>query len=166
MSLAPCVDNWQTIRERVIYQGRDIARPGCCCCGSKHENGGPPWGEHGGPPGARWRRGATLHGDGDPLWVPIVAATVPPGLSRLGVGEIGELLLFGLALAVLDGRGLGVAAAARRLLGALDEINGRFGRFTAVPAVQGFKREWKLKAEMKSPAWTTRIEEVPKVSCR
>ncbi|MBK9005197.1 MAG: Y-family DNA polymerase [Sphingomonadales bacterium] len=54
----------------------------------------------------------------------------------------------------------------QRLLGALDEINGRFGRFTAVPAVQGFKREWKLKAEMKSPAWTTRIEEVPKVSCR
>ena len=48
-----------------------------------------------------------------------------------------------------------------RLMGALDNVNGRFGRFAAVPAIQGFKREWKMRAEMKSPAWTTRIEDVP-----
>jgi nucleotidyltransferase/DNA polymerase involved in DNA repair len=50
-----------------------------------------------------------------------------------------------------------------RLMGALDEINGRFGRWTAVTASQGFRREWKLRAENRSPAWTTRLAEVPTV---
>ena len=50
-----------------------------------------------------------------------------------------------------------------RLLGALDDINGRFGKFTAVPGVQGFERNWRLRSERKSPAWTTRIDEVPRV---
>lgn len=50
-----------------------------------------------------------------------------------------------------------------RLMTALDEVNGRFGRFTAVPAAQGFTRDWKMRAEAKSPAWTTRIEEIPVV---
>ena len=53
-----------------------------------------------------------------------------------------------------------------RLMGALDDINGRFGRFTAVPAAQGFKREWKMRAESRSPAWTTRLDEVPIVIAR
>ena len=35
-----------------------------------------------------------------------------------------------------------------RLLGALDDINRRFGRFTAAP--EGFKREWKMRAESRS----------------
>ncbi len=43
-------------------------------------------------------------------------------------------------------------------MGALDDINGRLGRFTAVPATQGFKREWKMCAESRSPAWTTRLD--------
>jgi DNA polymerase V len=50
-----------------------------------------------------------------------------------------------------------------RLMGALDSVNYRFGRFAAVPATQGFKRDWKMRADMKSPAWTTRIEDVPRV---
>ena len=50
-----------------------------------------------------------------------------------------------------------------RLMGALDDINDRFGRFTAVPAAQGFKCEWKMRAESRSPAWTTRLDEVPVV---
>jgi DNA polymerase V len=50
-----------------------------------------------------------------------------------------------------------------RLMGALDEINGRFGRWTAVTASLGFKREWKLRSEMRSPSWTTSIAEVPTV---
>jgi DNA polymerase V len=50
-----------------------------------------------------------------------------------------------------------------RLMGALDEINSRYGRFTAVPATQGFKREWKMRAEMRSPSYTTRIDQVPAV---
>lgn len=50
-----------------------------------------------------------------------------------------------------------------RLLGAIDRINDRYGKFTAVPGIQGFERRWRLRAESKSPAWTTRIEEVPSV---
>ncbi|WP_296221295.1 DUF4113 domain-containing protein, partial [uncultured Sphingomonas sp.] len=51
-----------------------------------------------------------------------------------------------------------------RLMTALDEVNSKFGRFTAVPAAQGFRREWKMRAESRSPAWTTRIDEVPVVN--
>lgn len=50
-----------------------------------------------------------------------------------------------------------------RLMGALDSINGRFGRFTVIAGVQGFEREWRARADMKSPAYTTRIAEVPVV---
>ncbi|KQS02187.1 DNA repair protein [Sphingomonas sp. Leaf357] len=50
-----------------------------------------------------------------------------------------------------------------RLMSALDEINGRFGTWTAVTASQGFRREWKLRSEMRSPAWTTSLAEVPTV---
>lgn len=50
-----------------------------------------------------------------------------------------------------------------RLMSALDEVNGRFGRFTAVPAAQGFERGWRMRAENRSPAYTTRIAEVPLV---
>ncbi len=50
-----------------------------------------------------------------------------------------------------------------RLMSALDEINGRYGKWTAVTASQGFRREWKLRSEMRSPAWTTSIAEVPTV---
>ena len=50
-----------------------------------------------------------------------------------------------------------------RLMTALDEVNGRFGKFTAVPVAQGFRREWRMRAENRSPAWTTRIEELPVV---
>jgi DNA polymerase V len=50
-----------------------------------------------------------------------------------------------------------------RLMAALDDINGKFGRFTAVPGTQGFKREWRMRAAAKSPAYTTRISDVPVV---
>ena len=50
-----------------------------------------------------------------------------------------------------------------RLMTAIDAVNDRFGRFTAVTGAQGFKREWRLRAANKSPAWTTRIDEVPTV---
>jgi DNA polymerase V len=53
-----------------------------------------------------------------------------------------------------------------RLMTALDEVNGRFGRFTAVPGAQGFHRGWKARSDSKSPAWTTRIDEVPVVLAR
>lgn len=47
---------------------------------------------------------------------------------------------------------------------AMDEVNSRFSRLKAVPATQGFKREWKARSENRSPAWTTRIGEVPVIS--
>ena len=50
-----------------------------------------------------------------------------------------------------------------RLMGALDEINGRFGKFAAVPASQGFRRDWKARSDMKSPNYTTQLAEVPRV---
>lgn len=50
-----------------------------------------------------------------------------------------------------------------RLMDALDAINDKFGTWTAVTASQGFKREWKLRSEMRSPAWTTKIADVPMV---
>lgn len=53
-----------------------------------------------------------------------------------------------------------------RLMTALDQVNGRFGRFSAVTGAQGYKREWKMRAENKSPAWTTRIDEVPVAQAR
>lgn len=48
-----------------------------------------------------------------------------------------------------------------RLMAALDQVNGRFGKFTIVTAGQGFKRQWRLRSEMRSPAWTTNLAEVP-----
>jgi DNA polymerase V len=50
-----------------------------------------------------------------------------------------------------------------RLMTALDDVNGRFGNFAAVPAAQGFRRDWKMRSENKSPAWTTRLDDVPVV---
>ena len=48
-----------------------------------------------------------------------------------------------------------------RLMTALDVVNDRFGKFSAVPAVQGFRRDWKARSDSRSPAWTTRLDEVP-----
>jgi DNA polymerase V len=55
------------------------------------------------------------------------------------------------------------AAKRDRLMGALDAINGWFCTWTAVTASQGFKRQWKMRSEMRLPAWTTDVAEVPKV---
>lgn len=48
-----------------------------------------------------------------------------------------------------------------KLMAAIDDINGRFGKFTLVTAGQGFRRQWRLRSDMRSPAWTTSIAEVP-----
>ena len=53
--------------------------------------------------------------------------------------------------------------ARARLMDAIDDINRRFGRMTVVPGSQGYQRPWKMRADMKSPAWTTRISDVPVV---
>lgn len=50
-----------------------------------------------------------------------------------------------------------------RLMEALDDINGRFGKMTAVPGAMGFKRQWRARADMRSPSYTTCIADVPVV---
>ena len=48
------------------------------------------------------------------------------------------------------------------LLGVLDKINGRFGRQTLRLASEGVGvKPYDTKREFKSPAWTTRIDQVP-----
>ena len=51
-----------------------------------------------------------------------------------------------------------------RLMAAVDEINARYGRWTAVPAAQGYRRDWRMRAVNRSPAWTTRIADVPVIT--
>jgi DNA polymerase V len=53
------------------------------------------------------------------------------------------------------------ADRSRRLMSAMDNINARHGRWTVRPLGSGIKRAWKIKAERRSPAWTTRWDELP-----
>jgi len=83
-----------------------------------------------------------------------VAASPRPGsmLEDLMDEDLGPLTLF------QDNGG-----KRTRLMTAMDAVNRRFGKFTAVPAVQGFKREWSARSESRSPNYTTRLAEVPSV---
>lgn len=49
------------------------------------------------------------------------------------------------------------------LMTALDDINARFGRSALFPGSTGLQRAWTLKADMRSPAYTSRLTEVPTV---
>ena len=49
------------------------------------------------------------------------------------------------------------------LMTALDAVNDRFGRKTLVLASEGFERSWALRAEHRSPRYTTRISDLPVV---
>ena len=50
------------------------------------------------------------------------------------------------------------------LMAAMDDLNGRFGRGSLVLARTGLRKTWTVRAEMRSPAYTTRLAEVPVVS--
>ena len=50
--------------------------------------------------------------------------------------------------------------ASRRLMAALDEVNGRFGRGTLRPLATGIERRWGTRHERLSPRYTTRLDEV------
>lgn len=47
-----------------------------------------------------------------------------------------------------------------KLMNALDTINSRFGKGTLRSAQEGFGKAWTMKSEIKSPAYTTRFNEV------
>ena len=51
-------------------------------------------------------------------------------------------------------------------MAALDACNRRFGRGAVVPAAAGFApaRAWSTKFEMRSPRYTTRLDEIPVVA--
>ena len=53
------------------------------------------------------------------------------------------------------------AGKSARLMSALDAINGKMGSGTLRPAGMGIKREWGVKFDGKSPAWTTNWDELP-----
>jgi len=50
------------------------------------------------------------------------------------------------------------------LMQALDGVNARFGRGSLFVARTGVRKAWAVRAEMRSPAYTTRLAEVPVVS--
>jgi DNA polymerase V len=52
-----------------------------------------------------------------------------------------------------------------KLMTVLDSINKRFGRGTARFLAEGIQQSWKMKRPMKSPAYTTRISEIPVAKC-
>jgi DNA polymerase V len=56
------------------------------------------------------------------------------------------------------------AERSSRLMTALDEINGRMGSRTLQSAGMGLKASWKVKFGQRSPSWTTKWDELPRVS--
>ena len=50
------------------------------------------------------------------------------------------------------------------LMGVLDKINQKYGRSTIRLAAEGYSKPWDMRAELKSPAYTTRWSEVAQVS--
>ena len=59
--------------------------------------------------------------------------------------------------------GLGILRTLGITLGALDQVNDRFGKKTMVLASEGVKRPWQLRADHRSPRYTTRISDLPVV---
>ena len=51
----------------------------------------------------------------------------------------------------------------RALMAALDQVNDRFGKKTMVLASEGMNRTWQLRADHRSPRYTTRIADLPVV---
>ncbi|WP_154695709.1 DUF4113 domain-containing protein, partial [Legionella pneumophila] len=50
-----------------------------------------------------------------------------------------------------------------QLMGVFDQINQKYGRSTIRLAAEGYSKPWAMRAELKSPAYTTRWSEVPQV---
>lgn len=49
-----------------------------------------------------------------------------------------------------------------RLMNALDQVNDSFGKKSLVLASEGFRdKSWHLKADMRTPLYTTRLADLP-----
>lgn len=63
----------------------------------------------------------------------------------------------------LFGRGSLARDKAERLMAAMDALNNRMGRDTVKPLAAGLAKVWQGKSSHRSPAWTTRWDELPTV---
>lgn len=50
-----------------------------------------------------------------------------------------------------------------KLMTVMDKVNQKYGRSTIRLAAEGYSKPWDMRAELKSPAYTTRWSDVPKV---
>lgn len=50
-----------------------------------------------------------------------------------------------------------------QLMNVLDQVNQKYGRSTIRLAAEGYSKPWDMRAELKSPAYTTRWSDVPQV---
>jgi DNA polymerase V len=56
-----------------------------------------------------------------------------------------------------------VLGKTEQLMGVFEQINGKYGRQTIRLAAEGYTKPWAMRAELKSPAYTTRWSDLPKV---
>lgn len=56
------------------------------------------------------------------------------------------------------------APKSKALMAALDQVNDRFGKKTMVVASEGIRRPWQMKANYRTPRYTTRLSDLPVVS--
>ncbi len=47
------------------------------------------------------------------------------------------------------------------LMGAMDQLNAKYGRNAVFPAAMGIRRSWKQRADHCSPRYTTRLSDLP-----
>ena len=51
----------------------------------------------------------------------------------------------------------------KALIGAIDAINGKFGRDTVQPAATGSEKKWQMRRAQLLRCYTTRLEDLPRV---
>jgi DNA polymerase V len=49
------------------------------------------------------------------------------------------------------------------LMAVMDRVNAKYGRDTLFPAAMGVARRWEARAARRSPRYTTRLDELPRV---
>ena len=84
--------------------------------------------------------------------------------SKAGLVTV-DLVPFAWSQRALPGFGAAEPARSAALMTVLDACNARFGRDAVVPGSTGFapRRDWSTKFEMRSPRYTTRLDELPVV---
>lgn len=85
--------------------------------------------------------------------------TVEYGFTKAGV-IVNDLLPIADRRQTLFGRS---ETAPSPAMIALDKINDRFGKKTVVLASEGMKQSWQLRANHRSPRYTTRMSDLPVV---